>query len=370
MGKNQKKKSKWLSTIMVVLLIPAILTIILMAFEDQTNAWMMRIAGNEPVEMKTKRLAEKGELIYGDCGALGDPWSKVVEECPNHVYQLRSQSTAAPYELKQELRVKGEAKRTVTYLFTNQVLTAMEVSDPAFASVPFSKVKKEFNDLKHTGNDDIYEYAYPVGNNEVIFRYDPDKRFLRTIRLERSGVTAKAGKPVATSQKKYQARPGKEMPLAGGVKAAQALKQRMGTGDLLAYDCGGLGTAYEKVLKTCGKETVWEEHDQEKKMKQIRYEYKNRLISLTFHQDKLSRIEVEQKGQPWKITGADVGKAFGKPVKTEWQRSYYQLGQRVAVFSFDETMRLNNVSVADLQWHKDELHKKKTDEIEMEDLIF
>lgn len=364
------KERRWVSTVMGVLLIPAILTIILMAFEDQTNAWMMQIAGNEPVEVKTKRLAEKGELIYGDCGVLGDSWSSVVEECPDYVFQRRSQSTSAPYELKQELRVKGEANRMISYRFTNQVLTEIEVSDPAFVSIPFSKIKKLFNDSQHTGNDDIHEYLYPVGKNIVVFNYDPDKRVLRTIRLERRMNTAKEGKPVATSQQQYRVPPDKEMPLAGGVTAAQALKQQILNGDLLAYDCGKLGAAYKQVSGKCGRQTVWEENDRSKKTRQIHYEYKNRYLRLTFQQENLSRIEVEQKEQPWKITVANVSKVFGHPVKSEFQQSYYQIGPYMAVFGFNETGQLVKVTVGDLRWHKEELQKKKTDDIELEDLLF
>jgi hypothetical protein len=364
------KKRKWLSAIFGVLLIPGILSVILIAFEDQTNQWVMQIAGNEPVEVKTKRLAQKNELIYGDCGALGDRLEDVMKECPNYVYQLRSQSTTAPFELRHEVRIKGEAGRTVSYFFTNQVLTEMEVTDPAFAQVTFNKVKKEFNDTKHNGlNDEVSEYAYPVGKNKVTFVYDPDKRLLRTIRLEGSSIRPKGeNKSVPALQKEYKASPDKELPLAGGEPAAQKLKQYMQAGDLPAYGCGALGTTYDQVLTTCGKDLVYEEQDKEQKIKRIGYEYKNRAIRLTFHEDRLTRIEVEQKDKPWKIAG--VNKVFGNPVKREVKQSYYQLGQHVVVLSYNDTMQLNKVAVADAKWHKQELQKKKSDEFNLEDLIF
>ena len=105
--KGKKYWSKGFYILISVIVVPTLLTILLTAFEDTTNEWMMRIGGNEPAAIKAKRLAGSGELIHSDCARLGMKLEDVLKKCPQPVYRLTEHQTEKPYHFIEKLRSKG-----------------------------------------------------------------------------------------------------------------------------------------------------------------------------------------------------------------------------------------------------------------------
>ena len=102
--KGKKYWSKGFYILISVIVVPTLLTILLTAFEDTTNEWMMRIGGNEPAAIKAKRLAGSGELIHSDCARLGMKLEDVLKKCPQPVYRLTEHQTEKPYHFIEKLR--------------------------------------------------------------------------------------------------------------------------------------------------------------------------------------------------------------------------------------------------------------------------
>ena len=219
----------------------------------------------------------------------------------------------------------------------------MEVSDPAFKQVPFPQVRKAFEDVEHQSLEQTNQYSYKVSSNQITFIYDNTKK-LTSIRVK-SLHPLPPGQASWTWGTEHHAKPEKEIPFTGISSVMQRLKPMIEAGDPPAYDCGPLGSTYDQIKKHCKDPVTRSKLDVKKKKRQVRYEYKNRRITLSLRHDRLTRIDIREKGEPWPIHPENVRKIFGKPKKQTDTKLFYPVKENTVIFTFTAQKQLHGITV-------------------------
>lgn len=351
--KNQKQKTwvKIVSFVCGVILIPSILTIILAAFEEDTNQWVRQFFGVEKEETfveKIKRLASNGELISPSCAKLGASVIEVKGACGKPYYESR---TIHNDRTTHELRYMNKNKSGYILSFTNEKLTRiLLINEPQLANIKLDEIKQVFGPVKkHNTNEEALENRDTVFYNYVLddsygirftFETKSGKLYMVQLQSEESPPPANMEQKVGLTQKLDSS---KSVGDLKGVALAKKIKEWVVQGDVPHYHCGPIGSRLGEVERKCGTEsksvTGYDDHNSEKWMD---YKYKEREIGLKFYKDELSLISVRELENPLPMNREHIIEVFGNPVdkKSSFlspeQFAKYEMDSYELQFFFDE----------------------------------
>lgn len=360
--RRKRKIIRLVSSFLSVVLIPVILTVVLAAYEDETNEWVRSLFEGEKKETymeSLKRLASEGNMPEYECGALGSGITDVLNRCGEPVarsdsYDVSSTVTSLYYQY---------GHRLVTLDFENDRLKAIKVMYDAKESLSVDEMKRVFGTPVETTenqsnlrSDTVY-YKYHLSVYDLMLNFNKQTGKLENINLETTEKYGYTGSP--RTQLKTEVHPveqAKKISADGGVKTAKQLHDWISRGDLGNYDCGPLGTAYHDVLTgKCGtymNNLFHKKVNQQNKEKLLSYQFKDREIQLKFYNDVLTSISVREFENSIPVTKDDIILVFGKPVPkkkpavdfgVEIESLTYQInGNKIQLF-FDEEGKIDYV---------------------------
>lgn len=359
--RRKKKILRLVSSFLSVILIPVILTVVLAAYEDETNEWVRNLFEGEKKETymeSLKRLASEGNMPEYECGALGSGITNVINRCGEPIarkdtYDVSSTMTSLYYQY-------GDHK-LVHLNFENDRLKAIKVMDESKESLSVDEMKRVFGTPVETAenqtnlkSDTVY-YQYLLSVYDLMLNFSKDTGKLKDINLETREKFGYTGSP--RTQFETEVHPvdqAKRISSAGGVKVAKQLHEWISQGDLGNYDCGPLGTAYHDVLSgKCGtyqNNVSHKEANQQNNETLLKYQFKDREIKLKFFNDVLTSISIREFENSIPVTKDDIIQVFGKPAPkkspavnfgTEIDSLTYQInGNKVQMF-FDEEGKID-----------------------------
>lgn len=357
--RSKRKMYKMMSFIFSVILIPLIMTILLSAYEDETNAWVRHLFAGKKKETYTetiKRLAASGNLPDYRCGPIGTAIQEVINRCGKpvkrtDVYEIDGSNSSLFY-------LDGNSK-LIGLDFQNEKLKSIMIQARKNESLLISEVKRVFGPPSETneGKSDMSDletyYQYNLNSYHVTFSYSSKTNKLDRFTLETTSNFPYDGRP--RTQFVTAAHPvgsDKRISPEGGLSAAKQLKQWISRGDLGNYDCGPLGTSLQQVAAgTCGD---YENNvssrivsDQEKG---LGFRFKDREIQLKFFKDRLTSISVRETEQPLPITKENIERVFGKPDRDKSSFDIldgkfvsYKLNDKKADFFFNDKGELDYI---------------------------
>ncbi|MBA4496537.1 DUF4309 domain-containing protein [Paenactinomyces guangxiensis] len=375
-----KKKSRQvriytvLSFLLAVVIVPAMITIILAAFEEKTNDWVYQVLGLEKPETtveKIKRLATNGNLIHYKCGPIGTRVSEVLKTCDKPTRaDINFEVTSATHTL---YYAEGD-QRLTTLDFSNYHLKSAAVIDKGFASIKLSEIKKTLGEpdmpepFKFEFDNTVYlNYDYILSPYKLSFRFNDNKNILEQISIE----NMKSSPPLEKKNQHTYLTVSQPLPhdktisRRGGVTAVRQIKKWLEKGDIIHYDCGPLGTSLDEVKSRCGDESkmgsLHFDHQESKDHLGLGYKYKERQIRLTFYKKRLTYITIqEEKNLP--ITRNDVLDVFGKPIKDKSavfpnvELLKYRINDKEVTFYFDNHI-CNSIQLKKAGMYDDEFGK-------------
>ncbi|WP_124726587.1 DUF4309 domain-containing protein [Staphylospora marina] len=363
---NQRKKRmiKAVSWFFTIIVLPVTMTILLAAYEDETNQWVRSLFEEEKPETfleSMKRLTAEGKLPVFECGPLRATQAEVTNRCGQPV-AWKHWWTEDENLMSSLFYVYEDKKRSVLLTFKNDRLQRLFVMDGEHASTSLEEMKQVFgkpaqsNEGSNYATDSTY-YEYVISEYKLQFWYNRKTGKLENYSYEDS-QTFPMPPNINVPQFKAKEHPvpgNKRIPTGDGLAAARQLQRWIAEGDLGNYDCGPLGTSYLEV-KTgrCGEYhqhlMIWEEDNQQHE-KGLYYVFKDRIINLDFYKDSLTSISVqEEEGKNYGITKKQIKRVFGTPqrenddtetkmgVKVEYLE--YKIGDNLVYFGFDKEGKL------------------------------
>lgn len=319
---SKKKIWRILSFICSVILIPAILTIVLAAFEDETNQWVRQLFGDEEkVVEKIKRLASVGELIHISCGKIGSSVMEVKNACGPPSYE--NQTFDKKMTTHQLRYIKEGDESGYVLSFINEKLDSiLLINDPKLENIKINEMKQVFGPVKDRNtnegkgdNEDRIYYSYMLEESYLIrFTFDANNGKLVALQLDSEDFPP----PINIDKKLDMVQSldsSKSVEHLEGVKLAKKIKEWIQEGDMFHYNCGFLGSTLEMVESQCGTEAQSAiGYDRLTDEKWRNYRYKEREIGLKFYKDELSLISVREIEKPLSMKRQDVIEVFGKGV--------------------------------------------------------
>jgi hypothetical protein len=325
--KNERKKKSYgvFSFIFSVILIPLIMTVVLSAYEEETNAWVHRLLEGEKKETyieSVKRLAAQGNLPEYKCGPIGTTFTEVTNRCG--VATSREQSFKVNGSSAELSYLYGETK-LVMLTFQNEMLQRIDVKDLEKESTPLKEIKRVFgkpaetNEKSDAASESTF-YTYHFAPYKLTFWFNRENGKLENFTLETTQPFQFTGR--LRNEFETKAHPldkKKRINSKGGVAAAKQVKRWIDKGDLGNYDCGPLGTSYRQVK--VGRCRIyqrnlqsWSINDQTQE-KGLTYQFKDRTIHLKFFKESLTSISIDETQKPLHITKKDIEQVFGKPAR-------------------------------------------------------
>lgn len=336
--------------IMSVIMIPIMMTVLLSAFEDRTNDWVLELLGLKTYQTKTletlKEQVAIGKLTEDLCTHLGARTLGVTKMCGKAVKRNTIFTTDSG---QFEQRWHRQNKRELFFEFHNDVLQSIVLLDPKYQTIKEKEVTEiwgppdQMNDYQSLKEKKLIFYEAEF---ELAFIIDLTSSQLKRIQMSYKGGSepkkAIALQNQSDPNRKRIHRGDPKLQLTGnGVKAVQQVKQYIDQGKLPYYDCDLLGSTFNPS-KLCKPNPSISGYDQDEQTKWLSYQFQNRFLFLQYYQDSLALITVDGMGK-LPFTREDVKKVFGKP-KFE-QKKYgawssgalvYEIGDRELVFNFTE----------------------------------
>lgn len=319
------KLENWILFIFSGLLIPAIITVILAAFEDETNLWVNQLFGADQkvsIIEKQKQLSLQGKLIQVDCGKIGMSKENLLQACGTPGY--RSEVDAGDHT-SSSINYILSPNQLTSYQLTNDLVVSITLTrdDWQFSSITYQEIKKYLGAPDRepiqtsisSGSNTVFSYQYD--HYQLTITMDGQTNGLRSMKLEDTKLQPKRKTKSKThSIEKYLL---KEKMLEGqsGIELATSIHALLKMGDLPYNPCGKLQTTYERVIKNCGTGLQWGYNEQTNEkwnhLQSNLFEYK-----FSFYQDKLSYLTIIPK-QRIPVDIAEIKQVMGKPKKEHKQ---------------------------------------------------
>jgi hypothetical protein len=356
-ARRRRKKMilRLVSSFLSVVLIPVILTVVLAAYEDETNEWVRSLFEGEKKETymeSLKRLASEGNMPEYECGSLGSTVVDVISRCGEPIarsdtYDVSSTQVYLHY-------VYGDNK-LVSLRFENERLKEIKIVDRSKETLPVNEVKRVFGDPLAPDLKGTYEYQ--LSKYHLTFHYNEENGKMERILLSTKESFGYTGSP--RTQLETEVHPvdqAKRISSAGGVTAAKQLHEWISQGDMGNYDCGSLGASFQEV--TSGKCRAYEKNLSHKKVNQqddereLMYTFKDREIHINFFKDVLTSISVREKANAIPVTKEDIIRVFGKPAPKkssslnlggESDNVSYQINGNKVYFYFNKNKELERI---------------------------
>lgn len=314
------KLEKWILFIFSGLLIPAIITVILAAFEDETNLWVNQLFGLDQkvsIMEKQKKLSLQGKLIQVDCGQIGITKEKLLQACGKPGFRSEVDSGDHTSSL---ISYIPSPNQLISYQVTNDQVISITITrdDWQFASITYAEIKKylgapDQEPFQTSGSAPNTVFSYQYEDYRLTVTIDGQTNGLERMQLEDTKLQPKRKtKPELHSIEKLLT---KENTLEGqsGSVLAKSIYTLLKTGDLPYNPCGKLHATYEQVIQHCGTGLQWGYNDQTKEkwnhLQSELYEYK-----FSFYQDKLSYLTISPR-KDFPLNIRQIKQVMGKPMK-------------------------------------------------------
>lgn len=353
---QQKKKLRTVSLLVTGIIVPVILTILLAAFEDQTNEWVYKFFGLKDEEValleQLKKDIQSGKISLHSCTRLGATEEGVKQTCGKPIF---SDAGFGLEEGTWRKMIYQKDQLETMLLFDNGILYKELLIGKSVSMIKEEEVKKVFGEpaqtqplaLDHLKKDESVTYYYFVDQYRVAFQMEKPYQTISSMSIEPQSMIEfiKNYHPTIkkddNNQKEHLV--GERALKGKGKDAVEEVKAMVEKGFLPYYDCLPLDSLKEQVNHNCKDDVSRAGYDQSDQLSWYSYNYKNRTLFLEFYKDQLSLITVDDR-KPLPFQWSDVKTVFGTPKK---EKKYpagglssgyvtYQIGQNEVVFKFDK----------------------------------
>lgn len=353
---------KWLTFTVSVLFVPAFITVLLSAFEDETNLWIHQLLGSDrqdSIMEIQKKLTSQGKVSGVECAKIGMTKADLLKNCGRPIYMstlLREDGSSS------KIGYQPKPDQLIIYDLKNDIVTSITFTrqDAEFASITYPEIKKVMGAPDDTIQleSGYSSYTYRYDRYDLVLNIDGDVNGLNKIRLEDKKPTLpKLNYPKDTGSIKRIIPGDQQLSSKSGQDLANWIYSSAMKSDLPSNPCGALSSTYDQVIKRCGTDSTSVSYNDQTKEKEIHYQSDGQEYIYSFYQDKLSYISI-QPVQPLSFTVKQIKKKLGKPVREKKQpkdemifSSYviYQIQDKELLFNYNE---LSQVTTIELRFAK------------------